>query len=157
MALFGKSKFERAVAAIPEWETELDPRMRERIRAIRADFVTDEDIARWMLLGESGRKQGLALQASLMTRFYIAKVKGGLSEEEALQEALRHYPTFGEPHSVDEPGEPQGEDRRLPSELHPRVAKWLSSPAGRAVGGTGCEDSTSMNALIRSKLRDGTI
>ena len=84
---------------------------------------------------------------------YRALKKKGMAEDDAVEKALRSLPYYG-----DDPGL-TGADRPLFHEMKVRVIPWRTRN-GLANGATldySARGFTSMNALIRSEMREGRL
>jgi hypothetical protein len=83
----------------------------------------------------------------------------GMTESEATYEAKRCMAWFGSPDPSAPPSGLEGEDRPLPHELKLRVNAWLIRQAvtpGQTIDYRS-RGFTSVNAMIRAELRDGSL
>ena len=134
---------------------EADPVAARRLKVKREDGVTDEDLAWWWGLHDLDRRMMLLDDDASRVAFCLAKRNDGLEEEEAIAELRTVMPIYGDPtdteHTTDD-------DRPLPVELKDRVNSWVEREAsmrGRWKFRVFVDRFSSMNALIRSRIRKG--
>jgi hypothetical protein len=134
-----------------------DEKVRDAFAPKRADGVTDEDIALWWNMHDLERR--LICKVDEMNRILLFDklVHGdGMTEPEAARMVAKRYPVYGDPdHLV----LGTDDDRPLPFELKWRVNRYITDKMTTEPDTfqEEVESSTSMNAVLRSALRQGKL
>jgi hypothetical protein len=133
-----------------------DEKVRAAFAPKRADGVSDEDIALWWNMHDLERR--LICRVDEMNRILLFEklVQGGVAEPEAARMVAKRFPVYGDPEHLVLGTE---DDRPLPFELKWRINRYI---AGRTTAETDSfqeevEASTSLNAILRKAIRQGTL
>jgi hypothetical protein len=123
----------------------------------RTQGVTDEDIAFWWNMHDLERRMICKVDEMNRILLFEKLVQGsGVTEPEAAQMVAKRFPIYGDPdHLVLE----TDDDRPLPFELKWRINRYITerTKADPAAFREEVEASTSLNALLRSAMRQGKL
>lgn len=137
-------------------EQSTNDRFRTMLQAKRAEGVRDDDMRWWWNLVELERQ--LMMIEDNMTRLaaFTQYREEGLTSDEAAARVRRAFVIYGSPSDTTHSS---GDDRPLPCELRDRVNVWLQRVAedGGAELKAQADAASSFNALIRRKIRDGSL
>lgn len=130
-----------------------DPAVLEQLVRIRAEGVQDNDIAWWWNFSDVERRVLKHKDAHMRTMSFLQALDEGKSERQAADRVRRLWTIFG-----DDPEDRDSEDRPLPDELRLRVQKWerLKNRSARLFEAER-EEYSSLNAFVRSEIRNGKI
>ncbi len=134
-----------------------DEKVRTAFAPKRAEGVTDEDIALWWNMHDLERR--LICKVDEMNRILLFEklMQGGsTTEQEAAQMVAKRFPVYGDPEHLVFGSD---DDRPLPFELKWRANRYLAERTKTDPDGfrEEAEAFTSLNALIRSKIRQGEL
>ena len=134
-----------------------DEKVRNAFAPKRAEGVSDEDIAVWWNMHDLERR--MICKVDEMNRILLFEKlvqSSGVSEPEAARMVAKQFPIYGDPeHLVLD----TDDDRPLPFELKWRINQYITERTKADPDGfkEAVEDSTSLNALLRSALRQNEL
>jgi hypothetical protein len=134
-----------------------DEKVRNVFLPKRAEGVTDEDIILWWNMHDLERR--MICRIDEMNRILLFEKlvqRDGVTEPEAARMVAKRFPIYGDPeHRVLE----TEDDRPLPFELKWRINRYIRERTKANPDGfrEEVEASTSLNALLRSALRQGEL
>ena len=143
----------RALLAGAKQRLERDPSITVApilLQQLRAEGVTDSDYRWWWDLQPLERAVMLESDEAFMASALAQCRAEGMSNDQAVARVRRTFPRFGNP---SDPGDyASSGDRPLPRELKNRV-----SGEAMTLGAQITPTHTSMNALVRGRIRSGTL
>jgi hypothetical protein len=132
-----------------------DDKFKTKVAKLRKEGVTDEDLRWWWNMHELERR--MLQQDDFFARYiqFLKQREDGLTQEEALKKVGKHFPIFGDP---DDSDLGTGDDRRLPYELKDRINIYVEKRShDKKRFKKEIEESSSFNALVRKKIKEGYI
>ena len=119
--------------------------VRQAVQKLRSEGVTDDDIRSWWNLPAIERVLVELMDGYCRMGSFIALLRQGLSETDAVSRLWKIHPRFGDPASG------TGSDRPLPIEFKRRVLEFTERSYGEPVRyKTQMENSTSFNSAFRA-------
>jgi len=133
-----------------------DEKIKANLAKIRKEGVTDEDIRWWW--NRHDLERGMIHYFDFVNAY--AQFKSRMEEDkldaqEAADWTRKYYPLYGDPSDI---SRFTGDDRPLPHELGNRVNIYLEKRVEeKALFKRELETSSSFNALVRKKIKEGNL
>lgn len=139
-----------------EKQEQLAEIIRKSVDKKRVEGVKDTDIRWWWNLNEIERRMMLAVDDIARMALFIKSVQeDGLSDKQAAEKVRKFHPMYGDPEDTTHA---KGDDKPLPVELKDRVNKWIEKMQNNpSQFKSKVESSSTLNALIRSEIKNGSI
>jgi hypothetical protein len=134
-----------------------DEKINSMLKKRRNEGVRDKDIRWWWNMHDFKRRMMLKIDdMSRLALFMKLREEDGLSVDEATRRVRKHHPMFGD---SDDTTHATEEDRPLPAELKDRINICIQerSKANPEKFKKELEESTTFNALVRKKIKEGNI
>jgi len=133
-----------------------DEKIKSMLAKRRKEGVKDDDIRWWWNMHELERKMMLIVDQWSGLAYFMKLKEDGLNEEEVAKNFRKTHPIFGDP---DDTTRTTGEDRPLLQELKDRINIYIEKLAQTdpETFKKELDKSTSFNAFIRKKIKEGNI
>ncbi|TET09710.1 MAG: hypothetical protein E3J83_01755 [Candidatus Atribacteria bacterium] len=118
----------------------------------REEGVTDKDILWYYNIHEVERRMLDKIDIFFRLALYEEYISNGLSKNEAVKKLFKFRPKWGNPRDTKHTS---GYDRPLPPSLMDRVNRYIIKRSETDIGKfkLDCEQSSSLNALIRKEIK----
>lgn len=148
MFKFSKKKRGDEILRIEEAGEDLD--ICTMLKEVRSQGATDNDIREWWNMPDEQHLEIIQEDDEIRNKAYEQWLKDGDSKDEAISKVRKGFPIFEEYmpgilHTT--------QDSNLPYELSPRISRFFSSLEKISSFKDEIEESSSMNAFIRSLIK----
>jgi hypothetical protein len=131
--------------------------LQKQLDKARQEGARDEDIQWWYNLSSVEREMIIMMEDIERYALYRkCRVDEGLSSDESVKKVRKYNPMYGDPSDTTHT---KGKDRPLPAELKNRIDNYIEkkSVTDREVYKKAIEESSTLNALIRTEIKKGNI
>lgn len=131
--------------------------LRSRVATLRGDGVRDDDIRIWWNMHDVERRMPIKMEDSDRMGTYLTLVTQATADDgSAFRKLWQSYPRYGNPEDT---SQASGEDRPLPFELKLRINRYVEHRVAKDLAGWQSElaEATSLNAVVRQRIREGVL